>query len=364
MTRYCRVVGDEFPAWGWEGAAPVRSDQMPFIWSQDDAEYELSDSDEPEENDTNTDSPEPGVTAAVRQRGESVTAMDSRYGAGSAKDGIPRRNPPRKRRFSLRLQDAASVAREEPMTWEEAMAGLDRHHWEEALYRELQYLAENRTREIAALPRGRVPLTCKLVFKKTYNTDGTVASYKIRLECHGYKQRFGVDYDDTYAPVSYSETVLTIIASLVADGAHVHRADIATAFLYSNIDEEVYITLPHPLDDDQCYRLRKCLYGLRQSPRIWFELLTGTLQEYGFEKFDSAHCVYVKNKGTAFATTIIVYVDDLIIISKDFNEISTAKRSLQAKFKVKHLGEILHFLGIQSERIGNGCELFLSDEAI
>ncbi len=70
--------------------------------------------------------------------------------------------------------------------------------------------------------------------------------------------------------------------------------------------------------------------------------------------------MYVTNKGTAFATIIMVYVGDLIIMSKDLNEIITSNRSFLAKFKLKDLGEIHHFLGIQFERISNGRQLFLS----
>jgi len=106
---------------------------------------------------------------------------------------------------------------------------------------------------------------------------------------------------------------------------------LSTAFLNGDIDVEIYVEY-----DGDIYRLLKSLYGLKQSPRLWYEKLTSTLRAYGFEKLASTRCVY-RNVTRGGQVIIIVYVDDLIILASNTCIMTSTKRRLATKFKIQDL---------------------------
>ena len=93
------------------------------------------------------------------------------------------------------------------------------------------------------------------------------------------------------------------------------------------------------------YKLLKALYGLRESPRDWYECLDEYLTKLGFQRSNIDLCLYVKKEGENIIY-ILIYVDDLLICSKNKELIRNVKRLLSNRFKIKDLGEIKEYLGI------------------
>ena len=161
----------------------------------------------------------------------------------------------------------------EPTTLTEALKE-EPVEWNRAIADELHSHMENRTWTQATLPVGKKALSTKWVSKFKTNADGS-RRYKARLVVRGFEQREGIDFEETFAPVAKFTTVRIMVALATHFDWEVEQMDIKTAFLYPEIEEEVYIKMPegyklfYPKDQNakEIARLIKTLYGLWQSPR-------------------------------------------------------------------------------------------------
>jgi len=119
------------------------------------------------------------------------------------------------------------------------------------------------------LPKGCRPISSKWIFKKTLRSDGSIDKYKTRLVIRGFDQKKGIDYFDTYSPVTKIGTIRSLIALAVIFNLVVHQMNVKTAFLNGDLEEEIYMTQPEgcevPGQENSVCRLRKSLYGLKQA---------------------------------------------------------------------------------------------------
>nr|GEW71489.1 zinc finger, CCHC-type [Tanacetum cinerariifolium] len=114
----------------------------------------------------------------------------------------------------------------------------------EAIDDEIRSIVENNTWVLSNLPPGCKPLGCKWIFKKKMKVDGTIDKFKARLVIQGFRQKEGIDYFDTYAPVARITTIRLLLALAAINNLVIHQMDVKTAFLYGDLDEEVYMKQP------------------------------------------------------------------------------------------------------------------------
>ncbi|KAL0421120.1 UNVERIFIED_CONTAM: Copia protein [Sesamum latifolium] len=124
------------------------------------------------------------------------------------------------------------------------MKSQDVAFWKEAINDEMDSIMENNTWVLADLPPGCKPLGCKWIFKKKMKVDGTIEKFKARLIIQDFRQRPGVDYFDTYAPVAHISTIRLLIALASIHNLVIYQMDVKTIFLNENLDEKVYINQP------------------------------------------------------------------------------------------------------------------------
>ena len=121
------------------------------------------------------------------------------------------------------------------------------------------------------LPPGSKPLGYKWIFKRKMKTDGTIDKYKARLVIKGYKQKEGLDYFDTYSPVTRITSIQMVLAIAALRNLEIHQMDVKTTFLNGDLDEEIYMEQPEgfvaPRQEKKVYKLVKSLYGLKQAPK-------------------------------------------------------------------------------------------------
>ncbi|GJW10403.1 ribonuclease H-like domain-containing protein [Tanacetum coccineum] len=222
-------------------------------------------------------------------------------------------------------------------------------HWIEAMNNEMDALYRNDTWEIVELPMGRKAIGGKWVYKIKYKSSGDIDRYKARYVAKGYNQKEGVDFDETFSPVVKIVTVRCVINLVVQNNWFIFQLDVNNAFLYGDLDETVYMSLPegffNPGDKRVC-RLKKSLYGLKQAPRQWNAKLTQTLIEHGFIQSKSDYSLFTKSENGNFVA-LLVYVDDIIITGNNVDEIEKFKKYLNTKFMIKDLGKLKYFLGIE-----------------
>ncbi|RVW47126.1 Retrovirus-related Pol polyprotein from transposon RE1 [Vitis vinifera] len=134
--------------------------------------------------------------------------------------------------------------------------------------------------------------------------------------------------------------------------------DVKNAFLNGDLEEEVYMDIPVGLETTSNFnkvcRLRKSLYGLKQSPRAWFERFTKVVKGYGFVQCQSDHTLFVKHFPEGKLAIIIVYVDDIILTGDHEEKIDLLKKLLTKEFEIKDLGNLKYFLGMEIARSKKG----------
>jgi hypothetical protein len=139
------------------------------------------------------------------------------------------------------------------------------------------------------------------------------------------------------------------------------QMDVKNAFLQGELEDEVYMTPPDGLENTigpgKVLRLKKAIYGLKQSPRAWYHKLSITLKTRGFKRSEADHSLFTSQSSDGIIV-ILIYVDDLIITGNDKRGIDSTKTYLKSVFDIKDLGELKYFLGIEVCRTLEG--LFLS----
>jgi hypothetical protein len=112
------------------------------------------------------------------------------------------------------------------------------------------------------------------MWKNKEGENGEVVRNKSRLVAEGYIQKEWIDYEVTFAPVAYLETIRILLAFSVAKGFRLYQMDVKSAFLNGFLEEEVYVRQPPRFESVEfpyrVYKLRKALYGLKQAPRAWY----------------------------------------------------------------------------------------------
>ncbi|KAG2802744.1 hypothetical protein PC113_g24459 [Phytophthora cactorum] len=149
----------------------------------------------------------------------------------------------------------------------------------------------------AKLPNGQRAIGTKWVFKIKRKADGSIEKYKARLVAKGFKQKYGIDYTETFSPVVKYVTLRMVIAIAKYFGWPLDQLDVVTAFLYGIMKEQVFCAVPEGVDldgDFDCLELVKAIYGLKQASRVWNETFDEFVCSIGFQVSAFDPCLYVK----------------------------------------------------------------------
>ena len=205
------------------------------------------------------------------------------------------------------------------------------------------------------------PLGYKWILKKKMKAEGSIDKYKARLVIKGYKQKEGLDYFDTYSPVTRISSMRTLIVIAAIHTLEIHQMDVKTTFLNGDLDEKIYMEQPEgfiiPGQEKKFYRLVKSLYGLKQALMQWHEKFDSVMMTNGFKINECDKCVYVKNTEHGFVI-LCLYVDDILIMGSNNEVIKTTKEMFNNKFDMKDLGVANVILGIKISKTSD--ELILS----
>ena len=186
------------------------------------------------------------------------------------------------------------------------------------------------------------------VLKIKRGPDNEISKYKARIVAKGFTQQFGTDYEETFAPVAKLSSVRAFFAYGASRKLIIDQMDVVSAYLHGSLDEDLYMAQPEgfvdPHHPDFVCKLQKGLYGLKQAGRQWYKTIDSFLIYIGFQSPAVDNCVYVKP--ARHHIILILYVDDIIIITYTQDEANWIKSKLSRKFQMKDLGQIHHFLGV------------------
>ena len=269
------------------------------------------------------------------------------------KAGIVKPNP----RYAL-LTD--KVASPEPRTLAEA---LKHPGWNAAMTEEMDNCKLTKTWSLVPHTPDMHVLGNRWIHRTKYNADGTVKSLRSQLVVQGCGQEEGVDYLETYNPVVRTSTVRIALHIATVFQWDIKQLDVANAFLHGDLNETVYMRQPSGFVDktrsDHVCLLHKSLYGLKQSPRAWFDKFSTFLLEFGFvcSIKDPSLFIYAKGKNIIL---LLLYVDDMLLTGNCTDLLQKLLADLNNQFRMKDLGKMHYFLGIQA--IFHESGLFLSQE--
>jgi hypothetical protein len=236
----------------------------------------------------------------------------------------------------------------EPITVAEALSRPDAEKWKRAMSEELQSFQENDAWELEDMPKDGAVVESKWVFKRKIDSKNNV-QYRARLVAKVFLQRPGIDFDETFSPVVRHSSLRLLFALSVKLNLSITHLDVKTAFLNGYLKERLFMKQPEgfeSLDKNRVLRLKRAIYGLKQSSRAWNERLNKILLELGYKRSDLEQCLYVKRRDKVI-TIIALYVDDFFIFSNCKKETDFVKEKLSSKFKIKDLGEAKQCLGMR-----------------
>ncbi|SLM33334.1 Ribonuclease H-like domain [Lasallia pustulata] len=218
----------------------------------------------------------------------------------------------------------------EPKTLGEAQTNPSWECWNAAMAEEKQSLDDNHTWNVVNKPEHREVLRGKWVFKHKRGVNGEIIWYKACWVVRGFEQKEGIDYNETFASVVKPMSYKAIFAIATALDLYMEQMDIKTAFLYGDINEEIYVEQPN---------------GLDQIPGKFHELSSD---------------LGVFTRGNYY---IAVYVDDLLFVGPKKSEIKKVKQSFNKCFKMTDLGPCSYYLDMSVRRDLVNRALFLGQHA-
>jgi hypothetical protein len=256
----------------------------------------------------------------------------------------------------LNQDDIDQTADLSMMSYKQAMARHDASQWSIAMEEELKSLMAQQIGDVVqlkSLPSGTKPLTCRWLYKIKFGpkqANGALSRrYKARLVVHGHKQTYGIDYQETFAPVAKHKSIKLLLALAAHFDMEIDQLDFVTAFLNGILDDTVYITLPNGCGglSGATMLLRKAVYGLKQAPRVWNHELHNTISGMGYYQSKADPCIYIKHHQQGLVV-LAVYVDDTIIVyNKAVKEQwYKDKATLNGKYNLTDMGEIKWLLNM------------------
>ncbi|GJX29612.1 retrovirus-related pol polyprotein from transposon TNT 1-94, partial [Tanacetum coccineum] len=183
------------------------------------------------------------VVQDKRQRDDN-DLQDERQDQTEEEEVEPRRSKRARNEKSFGPDFVSFMVENEPTSYREAVTSSEGQQWREAIKSEIDSILQNHTWELVDLPPGCKPLGYKWIFKKKMKADGTIDKYKARLVIKGYRQREGLDYFDTYSPVTRITSIRMILAIAALRNLEIHQMDVKTAFLNGDLEEEIYMNQP------------------------------------------------------------------------------------------------------------------------
>ncbi|RVW97571.1 Retrovirus-related Pol polyprotein from transposon TNT 1-94 [Vitis vinifera] len=197
--------------------------------------------------------------------------------------------------------------------------------WYNAMKDEMSSMKCNDVWDLVELPNGVKTIGCKWVFKTKKDSLGNIERYKARLVAKGFTQKEGIDYTETFSPVSKKDSLRIILALVAHFDLELQQMDVKTTFLNGELEEEVYMKQPEgfPSSDGEqlVCKLKKSIYGLKQASRQWYLKFHYIISSFGFVENVMDQCIYLK-----------------------------VKQFLSKNFDMKDMGEASYVIGIKIHR--------------
>ncbi|CAI7757843.1 unnamed protein product, partial [Closterium sp. NIES-54] len=171
---------------------------------------------------------------------------------------------------------------------------------------------------------------------------GSPPAFKARYVARGFSQRQGVDFFQNFSPTPKMTTLRVLLHVAAQRDYELHSLDLSTTFLQGSLHEEIWLRRPPSFTGSfpagTQWSLRRPVYGLRQAPREWHNMLRTTLASLGFAPSNSDPSLFLRTNATLLPFYVLVYVDDLVFATADTEALAHVKSELQKRHTYIDLG--------------------------
>nr|GFA39148.1 hypothetical protein [Tanacetum cinerariifolium] len=202
---------------------------------------------------------------------------------------------------------------------------------------------------------------CMYALTTKHDEEQTVIRNKSRLVVRGYRQKEGLDFEESFALVARMEAIGIFLAYVAHKSFTVFQMDVKIAFLHGSLKEDVYVCQPEGFIDadhpSYVYKLKKALHGLKQAPRAWYDELSTFLLHDHFFNGTIDPTLFIRR----FHDNILmvqVYADDIIFGSSHPRYIQLFSNLKKSRFEMSMMGEMTFFLGLQVNQ--SPCGIFIN----
>ena len=200
--------------------------------------------------------------------------------------------------------------------------------WYEAMKDEMDSMASNRVWDLVKLPYGVKAIRCKWVFKTKKDSQGNTKRHKARLVAKGFTKREGIDYMETFSPISKKDSLHVIMVLVAHFYLELHHMDVKTTFLTGGLEEEVHMKqlegFSSSAGEHLVWKLKKSIYGLKQASRQWYLKFHEVVFSFGLEENVMDNCIYHKISGSKICF-LVLYVDDVLLATNDMGTLYEVK---------------------------------------
>lgn len=256
-----------------------------------------------------------------------------------------------------------------PSSYREAMASSDRDKWRAAAQAEFDGCVAQDTWQLvkrSSLPSHTNIIPVKWVFKIKTDENGVVTKYKARITPKGFRQRHGVDYFEVFANTGKYKTLRVALSIAARRDMELRQLDVPQAFTQAPLHEDVYMEMPEGFEvDGMVCHLKKSLYGLKQSPRNWWLLVSEFIvEDMGWKATVSDPCLFYKISRTGQLMLLFLFVDDMQVgfQAEDEAEWEESHALLRQRFNITSLGDSTFMLGMRITRDRRARTLALDQE--
>jgi len=259
----------------------------------------------------------------------------------------------------IRKEDLPSES--SPTTFKEAMSGKYGHYWLAGCISEMNTLISKDTWvETVAPPRSKV-IKGRWVFTYRFDEDNFVHEFKSRWVARGFTETKGIDYTETYAPVSRVSSIRLMLCMFLIGNYTMRQIDVKGAFLNAPMDRVCYVELPegfkktNAAGEEIVCELLKALYGLHVSPRLWYQTYRNSKVEQGWKRSNADPCIFVMYDPVTDSRAVSsTHVDDLFEGSDKVKLLDRVTADLNAKYQLRVSKDVKFSLSIQLEQTDDG----------
>ncbi|GJW23251.1 retrovirus-related pol polyprotein from transposon TNT 1-94 [Tanacetum coccineum] len=197
----------------------------------------------------------------------------------------------------------------------------------------------------------------KWIYKVKTDESGGVLKNKARLVAQGFRQEEGIDFEESFAPVSRIEAIRIFVANAAHKNMTIYQMDVKTAFFNGELKEEVYVSQPEGfVDQDNAAHKNMTIYQMdikKQAPRAWYDMLSSFLISQQFSKGAVDPTLFTRHARNDILL-VQIYVDDIIFASTNTAMCNEFANQMTNKFKMSMMGKMSFFLGLQISQSPRG----------